>query len=185
MLKVPIPSAAPAAPVLCWPQTFNELRFHVPIRSNPSFLWKRIAKVRPFPELASTFFNYFSFIFYLTDLQIYKNAVFSAIPEFYGAISSKKGCSRVSVWKVLAGSGGWSQVLPSSFPGFINGRTLLYIGSIHSWTHRTWRARLVCPSDILSPISSRPVHPSRPRSGIPILSEQSSHVFLCGKDIQR
>ena len=98
-------------------------------------------------------------------------------PGFYGAISSKKGCSRVSVRKVLAGSGGWFQVLPSSFPGYINGRTLLYIGSIHSWTHHTWRARLVSPSDKLSPISSRPAHPSRPRSGIPILSERSSHVL--------
>ena len=68
-------------------------------------------------------------------------------PGFYGAISSKKGCSRVSVRKVLAGSGGWFQVLPSSFPGHVNGRTLLYIGSILSRNLNTWRARLVSLSN--------------------------------------
>ena len=46
--------------LLCWPQTFKELYASVSNpSSNPSFLWKRIAKVRPFYKLASTFFNYF------------------------------------------------------------------------------------------------------------------------------
>ena len=67
--KVPIPSAAHAAPVLCWPQTFNELRFRVP-SSVPSSVPKAGAKVLPFPELASTFFNYFSIILYLTVYQL-------------------------------------------------------------------------------------------------------------------
>ena len=129
----------PAAPVLCWPQTFNELRFRVP-SSVPSSVPKAGAKVLPFPELASTFFNYFSFIFYTADSQGYKNAVFFVFPGFHGAISSKKGCPWVSVRMVLAGSGGWFQVLPSSFPGHINGRTLLYIGSILSRNLNTWRA---------------------------------------------
>ena len=67
--KVPLPSAAHAAPVLCWPQTFNELRFRVP-SSVPSSVPKAGAKVLPFPELASTFFNYFSIILYLTVYQL-------------------------------------------------------------------------------------------------------------------
>ena len=136
--KVPLPSAAHAAPVLCWPQTFNELRFRVP-SSVPSSVPKAGAKVLPFPELASTFFNYFSFIFYTADSQGYKNAAFFAIPGFHGANPSKKGCFWVSIRKVLAGSGGWPQVLPSNFPGYINWRTLLYIGSIHSKNLNTWR----------------------------------------------
>ena len=45
---------------LCWPQTFKELRPPCPSpRFNPSFLRKRIAKLRPFSILASDFFNYF------------------------------------------------------------------------------------------------------------------------------
>ena len=81
-------------------------------------------------------------------------------PEFYGAIPSKKGCSRVSVRKVLVGSGGWFQVLPSSFLGHINGRTLLYIGSILSRNLNTWRARLV----ILSNHPHHTVHAHAPYS---------------------
>ena len=117
------------------------MNFHAPgvPSSVPSSVPKAGAKVLPFPELASTFFNYFSIIFYTTDSQGYKNAAFFVIPGFHGAISSKKGCSRVSIRKLLAGSGGWSQVLPSNFPGYINGRTLLYIGSILSKNLNTWR----------------------------------------------
>jgi hypothetical protein len=118
------------------------MNFHAPgvPSSVPSSVPKAGAKVLPFPELASTFFNYFSFIFYTADSQGYKNAAFFVIPGFHGANLSKKGCSRVSIRKVLAGSGGWFQVLPSSFLGHINGRTLLYIGSILSRNLNTWRA---------------------------------------------
>ena len=68
--KVPLPSAAHAAPVLCWPQTFNELSAPGVPSSVPSSVPKAGAKVLPFPELASTFFNYFSIILYLTVYQL-------------------------------------------------------------------------------------------------------------------
>ena len=58
-LKVPIPRAAPAAQVLCWPQTFKELPLPCLPRFYPSFFRKRIAKVRPFLILAIKNFNYF------------------------------------------------------------------------------------------------------------------------------
>ena len=62
--------------------------------------------------------------------------------------------------KVLARLGGWSQVLPSNFPGYINGRTLLYIGSILSKNLNTWRVWLVIPSNHLHHI----VHAHAPYS---------------------
>ena len=120
------------------------LSMNFPLPASPLFVPSSVpkagAKVLPFPELASTFFNYFSFILYTADSQGYKNAAFFVILEFHKANSSKKGCFWVLIWKVLAGSGGWSQVLPSNFPGYINGRTLLYIGSILSRNLNTWRA---------------------------------------------
>jgi hypothetical protein len=58
-----------AAPVLCWPQTFKELRFPDTLFSRPSFLPKAGAKVQPFCEPASTFLQNFSSFCYLADLQ--------------------------------------------------------------------------------------------------------------------
>ena len=102
------------------------MNFHAPgvPSSVPSSVPKAGAKVLPFPELASTFFNYFSFIFYTADSQGYKNAAFFVILEFHKANPSKKGCFWVLIWKVLAGSGGWSKVLPSNFLEYLVGYTL-------------------------------------------------------------
>ena len=75
-LKVPIPRAAPAAQVLCWPQTFKELLAPGVPSFVPSSVPKAGAKVLPFSELASTFFINFSSFYYLSDLHNYKNAFF-------------------------------------------------------------------------------------------------------------
>ncbi|MBQ6728860.1 MAG: hypothetical protein IJQ83_01875, partial [Bacteroidales bacterium] len=118
----------------------------------------------PFSELASTFFIYFSFFYYLSDLHNHKNAIFFVIPEFHEANPSKKRRFRGINREVLAGSGGWFRVLSFNFQGYINGRTLLYIGPIigpiHSWTPRTWQARLVS-------LSNHPRHVVHARAPIP------------------
>jgi len=69
LLKAPIPRAAPAALVLCWPQTFKELLASVSPLSVPASLPKAGAKVLPFSHSASTFFNYFYSFLYLTGFQ--------------------------------------------------------------------------------------------------------------------
>ena len=48
-----------SASFLCWPQTFKELSASVSPLFVPSSVPKAGAKVLPFSELASTFFNYF------------------------------------------------------------------------------------------------------------------------------
>ena len=93
-----------AAPVLCWPQTFNELsRSRRPLSSSPLPFRKRVQKYYLFPNWQALFSIIFHLFFYTADSQGYKNAVFFVFPGFYGAISSKKGCSRVSIRRFWQG----------------------------------------------------------------------------------
>ena len=61
-----LPRAAPAALVLCWPQTFKDLFASAPLPLS-SFLPKAGAKVLPFSELASSFFNFFQNYSYVIE----------------------------------------------------------------------------------------------------------------------
>ena len=72
LLKGSLPRAAHAALVLCWPQTFKELRSRSHPLFVPSSVPKAGAKVLPFSHSASTFFKYFSIILYLTVYQLEK-----------------------------------------------------------------------------------------------------------------
>ena len=94
LFKVPFPDAAPAAPVLCWPQTVKELASLSLVFLTPRFLGKAGAKVRPFFELASTFFKYFSFILHLADNQEEKSASSLGFSEFRVCFQGKKRVSR-------------------------------------------------------------------------------------------
>ena len=67
-------------------------------------------------------------------------------------------------------------MLPFNFLGYINGRTLLYIGSILSRNLNTWRAWLVSLSNHLHHIVM-PAHPTRSVFGFLLLSERSSHIM--------
>jgi hypothetical protein len=59
LLKGSLPRAAPAALVLCWPQTFKELAPNVPISSNPSFFVEADCKSTTFLYSGKQFFQLF------------------------------------------------------------------------------------------------------------------------------
>ena len=61
LLKGSLPRAAPAALVLCWPQTFKELSLTSPLCPSPLPFRKRVQKYYLFPNWQALF----SFIFYL------------------------------------------------------------------------------------------------------------------------
>ncbi|MBQ6306935.1 MAG: hypothetical protein IJK78_10250, partial [Bacteroidales bacterium] len=64
LLKGSLPRAAPAALVLCWPQTFKELRFRLP-SLRPRFPSESGCKSTTFSQTGKHFFHLF-FIFSLS-----------------------------------------------------------------------------------------------------------------------
>ena len=92
--KVPIPSAAHAAPVLCWPQTFNELsRSRITLASTPLPFRKRVQKYYLFPNWQALFSIIFHLFFIPLIHRDIKMPLFSQFPDFTGQIRQKKGVS--------------------------------------------------------------------------------------------
>ena len=75
--KVPLPSAAHAAPVLCWPQTFNELSAPGVPSSVPSSVPKAGAKVQLFSLRATLFFDFLKLFYIILIIKLLKPHIFS------------------------------------------------------------------------------------------------------------
>jgi len=84
LLKAPIPRAAPAALVLCWPQTFKELLASVSPLSVPASLPKAGAKVQLFSLRATLFFVFLKLFYIILTIKYLKTMLFSQKHKIQG-----------------------------------------------------------------------------------------------------
>ena len=90
-LKGSFPCAAPAAPVLCWPQTVKELASLSLVFRAPLPWGKRVQKYGLFPNWQALFSNIFHLFYILLTTREKKVHLFGVFPSFGSVFRGKNG----------------------------------------------------------------------------------------------